>query len=394
MIAEETYQSTLNIFSAEVQQIWETPNHTTVVGLRFQGGDINTSNLQLVSDPNVSDLFPPPGFPAADQDFTTDYRRFSVYGYHDWQIFDPLLLTVGLSYDWMSFPENFRTAPISANQQTEDQLSPKVGLVWTPGKNTTVRAAYTRSLAGASIDQSLQLEPTQVAGFLQSFRSIIPESVGGAEAGAQFETYGVSLEQRFPSGTYLGLSGEILKSEVDRTFGVFVVNPAAYADPGGTKENIDFSERTLLFTLDQLIGNELSVGLRYRLSYAELTDNFPEVAPGANLNPPFQATQNLSSTLNQVDLHAILNHPSGFFGQFQALWTDQSNRGYVPDIPGDDFWQLNVLIGYRSPTPRRRVELTAGVLNLTGQDYHLNPLNLYYELPRERTFVARLRFSF
>src|SRR5438045_4475754 len=113
-------------------------------------------------------------------------------------------------------------------------MSSKYGIIWTSFATTTFRAAYTRSLSGASFDQSLQLEPSQVAGFLQSFRSIIPESVGGAEAGARFETYGVSLEQKFPTGTYMGLSGEILNSKVRRSFGVFEVNFAGYADPGGT----------------------------------------------------------------------------------------------------------------------------------------------------------------
>ena len=48
--------------------------------------------------------------------------------------------------------------------------------------------------------------------------------------------------------------------------------------------------------------------------------------------------------------------------------------------------------GYRFP--RRKAELTLGVLNLTDQDYRLNPLTLYDELPRGRTFMSQLRFSF
>jgi len=34
------------------------------------------------------------------------------------------------------------------------------------------------------------------------------------------------------------------------------------------------------------------------------------------------------------------------------------------------------------------------VANLLDQDYRLNPLNLHLELPRERMFVARLKFNF
>ena len=39
-------------------------------------------------------------------------------------------------------------------------------------------------------------------------------------------------------------------------------------------------------------------------------------------------------------------------------------------------------------------EVQIGVLNLTDQDYRLNPLNTYLELPRERTFFASLFFRF
>jgi len=59
---------------------------------------------------------------------------------------------------------------------------------------------------------------------------------------------------------------------------------------------------------------------------------------------------------------------------------------------GDGFWHLNLMAGYRSPG--RRFELMAGLLNLTGQDYKLNPLTAYQDLPRERTFVARVRLNF
>jgi hypothetical protein len=99
----------------------------------------------------------------------------------------------------------------------------------------------------------------------------------------------------------------------------------------------------------------------------------------------------VGSLLNQLELHANFNHSSGFFSEFQAVWYAQSNSGYSPDLPGDDFWQFNLFAGYRSP--QRRVEVTVGLLNLTGRDYKLNPLTVYNELSRERTFVVRLNLS-
>ena len=49
-------------------------------------------------------------------------------------------------------------------------------------------------------------------------------------------------------------------------------------------------------------------------------------------------------------------------------------------------------IGYRFP--RERGDITIGVLNLADEDYRLNSLNPYVDLPRERLFYARLRLNF
>jgi outer membrane receptor protein involved in Fe transport len=87
-----------------------------------------------------------------------------------------------------------------------------------------------------------------------------------------------------------------------------------------------------------------------------------------------------------------MNHPSGFFGRFEALWYHQQNSGYATPLPGDDFVQLNLMVGYR--LRRQYGEISVGVLNLTDTDYNLNPLNAYAELPRERVFVARLKINF
>jgi hypothetical protein len=104
--------------------------------------------------------------------------------------------------------------------------------------------------------------------------------------------------------------------------------------------------------------------------------------------------------LHHASLFALFNHPSGWFARAELNWYVQnSSSATFPSgqevstvIPGDSFPQLNLLAGFRFR--HQRAELTLGVLNLTGDDYHLNPINLYQELPRERVFYARLRFRF
>src|SRR6266700_2399395 len=201
LLVEEHYRSTQEIYATELQQIWEQPRHHTVIGGRYQLGEFHTRNLQTnpVVLGEIIGYFDP-SVPLADQDVRSDFHRWSVYAYHNWQILPALQIAGCLAYDWIKFPDNFRQAPVSDNEQRTDRISPKGGFVWTPAENSVVRFAYTRSLAGASIDQTYLLEPSQVAGFNQSFRSIIPESVGGAEAGARFEIFGLALEQKFGSG--------------------------------------------------------------------------------------------------------------------------------------------------------------------------------------------------
>jgi hypothetical protein len=83
-----------------------------------------------------------------------------------------------------------------------------------------MRATYTRSLGGLFFDNSVRLEPTQVGGFNQAFRSLIPESVGGLVPGTDFTTAGIGFDQSLASGTWLGAEAQWLTSDGTRTVGV------------------------------------------------------------------------------------------------------------------------------------------------------------------------------
>ncbi len=398
---QDNYTGEVNVYSGELQQILEGTSHTTILGARLQYGHFNNSNFEVNADNYVS-FFPPYGTPDAEQFYTTLFRRITVYGYHDWEIVDSLHLTGGVSYDDMLYPQNFRNVPISGAQQIEHQVSPKAGLMWTPMDETTIRAAYTRSLQGASLDRAVQLEPSQVAGFVQSYGSIIPASIAGNTAGAHFETYDLSLEQRFSTRTYLTFSGEMLNSTADQMVGVFNYSPpfGGPPTPSGLDNNLNYHERTLLVAINQLLGRDWSLGAQYRWSQAVLENNFPTV-PSTVILPqdggyflPYQKTKGL---LNQITLTASYNHPSGFFAKGDATWYAQGNSGYVTQInpagePGDSFWELNAYVGYRSP--QRRVEVSLGLLNIGNQGYSLNPLNIYQELPFKRTLALNCQINF
>ena len=165
--------------------------------------------------------------------------------------------------------------------------------------------------------------------------------------------------------------------------------------PTALKQSLDYREPSVTFTADQLLGKQWSVGARYRLSQAHLDLSYPDVSPklpANDIDPPFKARQSLESILQTVTLHANWNHPSGLFSVLEANWYHQHNSGFSPAEPGDDFWQLNASAGCRFW--QRRAEVSVGILNLTDQNYQLEPLNLYNEMARSRTFFVRLLITF
>jgi hypothetical protein len=158
---------------------------------------------------------------------------------------------------------------------------------------------------------------------------------------------------------------------------------------------------------------ELSAALRTGIANPEppigsflTASNFTDIAR--------RADRRSEADLHEVRLNLLFNHPSGFFARAEANWYQQDNNDLTtnavsraPDgihvlnphytvenrgLPGDDFWQFNVLAGYRFH--RNQCELSCGVLNLSDTDYHLNPLNPYFELPRSRTLIVRCKLTF
>ncbi len=386
------YHSTFTTYTGELNQIWETDHNTLVFGARFQSGEFHTSDRLDNPPPFAVAFF---NVPPAAHDFNTSLERQSYYVYDTWRPFQSLSLTAGLSYDRLTFPTNYRNSPIIDGEDSRDRLSPKIGAIWNPFGNFYVRGAYTQSLGGVSFDQSVGLEPNQVAGFNQIFRSIISESIVGSVAAPTYDTAGLLIENRFSTGTYVGLQATALESDVDRIVGTFdafqgrfgpsIVPPIV---PSSTRQQLEYEEQGILATFNQLVGNEWSFGARYQFIHSKLRTLFTDI-PVANL-PGADHTE--EATLHQAQLFVLYNHPSGFFARAEAYWAGQSNVGYSPDIPGDDVVQLNAYIGYRFR--RNYGDITVGFLNLNDQDYKLNPLNYYNELPRERTLVVRARFNF
>lgn len=376
------YQRESEAYVAEAQQIWQTAKQTFIAGVAYQHSTFNTDSLL---DRTLQGV-------VADQHFQTSQERYSAYAYETFRPIQQLSLQAGLTYDQLRHPKNIDIVPITTGDETTQRLSPKLGFQFTPFKEVKLRGAYTRSLGGAFNENTYRLEPTQIGGFNQSYRSVLPESVAGLVPASRFETRNLALDLNFDTGTFLSLEGELLHSKATRTVGV-LTNSTFFPVPdraSSTSQRLEFEEKSLFITVNQLLGKEWSIGARYRLSQANLTGRFdavPATAAGAAA-----IMQNEEALLHQLNLGVNYNHRCGFFAQWLSVWSMQENSGYAPARSTADFWQHSVYAGYRFA--KRHAELRVGVVNLANQNYQLNPLNLYAELPRERTVTVGLKLNF
>ncbi len=370
------FASDFTLYSAELQQIWETPRYSLIVGGRWQSGDVDSQAAMTRT------------LPALDQQVNSSLERGNAYAYGAWQVLDPLRLIAGVSYDHMTFPNNADLPPFETGETARELLAPKAGLLFEPWKRGLFRGSYAKSLGGLYFDNSVRLEPTQVAGFNQAFRSLIPESVAGLVPGTEFTTAGVGFDQSLPHGTWFGIELEQLESNGSRDVGAFssFAELIAPFTATNTRQTLDFRERSLAAYAGQLLGENFSFGARYRVSRAELNQQFPDI-PDAAINLD-QLEAGERATLQQLGLSLNFHHRSGVFAQWESDWYHQNNSAY----PDEDFWQHNLMVGYR--LPRRYAEVRFGLLNLFDTDYRLNPLNLHAALPRGRTLAISLRLNF
>ncbi len=376
------FSSDFALYAGELQQVWQTERQTLVGGARLQWGRVE-SDATLSRD--LSGL-------VSRDSLDEPLRRANGYLYWQGRLAQSLRLIAGVSYDHLTHPRNSDLAPLTSGSVSRDLLAPKVGLLFTPWAGALWRGAYTRSLGGQYFDNSVRLEPAQVAGFTQAYRSLAPESVIGLVPGTIFDTASVGVDQALSSGTYFGVGAEWLHSDGRRTIGVLTNSlPVPVPDsPSGLRQTVDFRERDISFYVAQLLGDGWTLGGRYRIGESSLSTRLPGLPDGtAGLT---SLEQRERAVLQQATLSLSYQHAAGFFGRWESGWWHQSNSGYTPGRATEDVWQHDVWLGWR--LPRRHAELRVGLLNLFDTDYRLNPLSAYQALPRGRTAVVSLRLNF
>ncbi len=386
------YRSDFEIYTAELNQIIQGDRHTDIFGVRYQQGTIDGYTKFTNPPLGFETLFELPSESWTENDF----RRLSLYAYHHWEVIDGLMLIGGLSYDELDFPANYRRPPLSTDQTEYSKLSPKAALLWDITPGVRARFVFAQAVGGLSYDESVRLEPTQLVGFSQSFRTLISESVVGSVESPRYEIIAGALDLRPWKDAWLSFQGETLHERVDRDIGIFDFDFAQIppASRGVAREQLDYDELNARVVFNQIIGSQLFFEAQYQFTRSELTRSLPDI-PATEL---YIRTTSTEMDLHQFKASLTWQHPSGFFARGEFHEVIQHHGAITPEpeftplLPGDKLQLLNLYAGYRFPA--RRGEVTVGVVNLFDNDYELDPLNYHPEYPQERGLYARLKFNF
>jgi tetratricopeptide (TPR) repeat protein len=375
-------ENEFEVYSLELQQVAEFDWQRWIVGGAFQTGSVDATST-LSNYVPFGGVAPPAVVPVVDR---ADDEITRAKGYVYWTV-EPvrqLSLTGGLTLDYLNRPFNYRRPPISDGQTDSLEVLPKAAASWEPHPGIKFRTAYAQTRSGVSYDESVRLEPVQLAGFNQAFRTVIPESEINTVEAARFDIYGIAADIKLPADFYLGITAQRIDSEVTQDLGSFDVFAAPVLVPSDFELQYEFQEDVVDFDLSKLIGEWFTVGLGYQYRKSILDWIIPE-----------DTSRNFSQS---ADLHrwranVLFNHPTGFYAGAETIWFVQDNDGYGRARPNEQFQHLNVILGYRFW--ENRGDVRVGLLNLTDDDYRLNPLSVYSStLPRERVYSLSVKLEY
>ena len=389
---ELTYASRLEGYSLEAQHLLQSGRNMLIVGVRYQEAEVRSATRQFFDPLN----FPPtffgtanPALSFARQSHASSLRRLSGYAYEHLEVVEGFRLLAGMAYEMVESPGNASLPPLADSERKVSQWSPKAGFSWQLSEASEFRGMYARALGGTYYDSSIRLEPAQLLGFPQVYRSTIPESVVGAVPGTEMDVAGGEWMHRFPSRTYLSIRADGLWSSAHRKVGSFSYVPPATA--AQLRQALDYQELGFEAAVDQLLGAGGSVGIRYRASETQLDLSYPELPATLPNDGVVRPRQHMEGMLQTVQCHAAYTHRLGWYVGGDATFYVQDNDYYSPGLPDDSFLQCNLRGGLWFL--RRNARLQLDFLNVTDQDYRLNPLNLHASLPRERTLLLSLKVS-
>jgi len=377
------YASELEIYTGEICQILEGDSHRLEIGGRGQAGDFLSHSTLIKPRASASSF----ENPAANTTAEDDFDRLTAYGYYTAKLPTQLHLTGGLAYDQLLFPQNLRSPPVQTGTDVRKQFGPKAGLIWSPQSSFTIRAVYSESLGGVSLDESYRLERAQLAGFPQALRTVTPEVVANSVAAPEFQVVGAACDFKLPGRWFLGLETTRLRAETTQMEGVF--DYIGFEDPiiaGSTPLYSEGQEQVFATYVYKLLGEEWSIGAEYAYTLADFAEAYSEIPR------EFPASHQESARRHHLHPFVSLNRKSGVFARMDGHYVSGNTDLHSGIEAEDSLGQWDVRIGYRFP--RQQGDLSLGLLNITDADYRLGPLIAAGDYPRSRSLNLRIRLRF
>jgi tetratricopeptide (TPR) repeat protein len=342
--------------SFELQHLFRSKWVDTVAGAGYFY--INQKEKDTITL-NIPGLPPPFNEIYTSHDLTTKHTNVYIYSYL--KAMKGLTFTLGGSADIYDTED--------PNSESTNQFNPKLGVVWNPLPNTTLRAAVFRMLKRTLItDQTL--EPTQVAGFNQFFDDL------NATKGWN---YGVAIDQKFTSNLFAGVELSTRDLSIPGRF-VNVTTGDQEKITSGTNE---YLARTYVFWTPHpwlaLIG-EYQYERFTREKLVVFVFGFRDV------------------TTHKVPLGIRFFHPSGVSFSVRGTYINQHGRfirqgGIEFEDGQSDFFVLDTSLSYRLPW--RHGFITVGATNVTDQHFRFKETDLRNPtVEPARFFFTRITLAF
>ncbi|RDD60658.1 TonB-dependent receptor domain-containing protein [Ferruginivarius sediminum] len=328
---------------AQTQLLLRGDGYSAIVG-----GGVGTTDLRE----ETSTLVQPFGISESSTRDVTE-RQHSLYGYVHGNLPDPVIWTLGFSYD------SYEKAAIDV-----DKLSPKLGVQWEVTPTIRLRAAVMRTVRRPLLaDQTL--EPSQVAGFFQFFDD--------------------------PNGTAAWRSGV----GVDVTLGdsLFAGLEASWRELDVPLED-ESADRSETFDQDEARYGGYLYWIPAERWAISLTPSFEQIDVEESIGPERLETL-------EAPLGVRYFHPSGLFAGISGSLVHQT---FDPRINGagtetETFGVLDAFAGLRLPGRQGIISLEGR--NLTDADFNFQddnfvnfgrPVRPRYE--PDRQVIARLTLIF
>ncbi len=324
----------------EVQHLYRSENYNLITGGGFF--DFNREAVLTFAAPPVKT--------------EPNAERGNFYIYSQLRYPENVVWTLGASADF------YEGGTFDLDRK---QANPKIGVMWTPFPNTTIRAAAFRAMSLTNIGNQT-IEPTQVAGFNQFFND---------DEGFDSWVYGVGLDQKLCSNFYTG--AEFFRRDLT-AFGEFYVN--------GETISRDWHENIGRFYFYWTPHPWFAIGPQYQ---------FEERQYAQDLMPDYS----LNLTTHRFLLGFSFFHPCGIFATISPAYVVQYGEFQATNLIGplysgnSDFFVLDAIIGYRLPKRLGFISLEAK--NLFDKSFQFQDTDPYNpDLLPTRSILGRVTLYF